>query len=115
MRDFDNGQVLLCHLKFFLVYQIPNQNVLIIQQRSLCIKGKQRIFSKTLLEWLRSVQCGHVVVLSGASTEDQELSARYASSAISISFFDRVGCYPQQKNIHHQQLCCRRRQVEGAR
>ena len=55
------------------VYRVVNSDTFIIQQRSLCIKGMQRLYSASLLRWLQSVQFGSAVVLTGTSTEDVEL------------------------------------------
>jgi hypothetical protein len=56
------------------VYKV-NENVYIIQQRSLCIKGTQKVFSESLFKWLQSVKYRAAVVLTGASTEDVEMTA----------------------------------------
>jgi predicted ATP-grasp superfamily ATP-dependent carboligase len=61
------------------VYQVANKNMFIIQQRSLCIKGRQKAFAASLLAWLQSTGFSSAVVLTGASTEDLELSARFVT------------------------------------
>lgn len=60
-----------------LVYRVKNSNVILILQRSLCIKGAQRLFGQQLYSLLLTeLQGKSVLLLTGASTEDVESASR---------------------------------------
>ena len=56
-----------------LVYHVVGKNIFIVLQRSLCIRGAQKQFGASLLQWLQSVHFDSAIVLTGASTDDLEL------------------------------------------
>jgi hypothetical protein len=59
------------------VWKVEGSNTLLILQRSLCIKGAQKLFSKQLFDLINTeLGCTHVVVLTGAGTENIEPSRR---------------------------------------
>jgi len=59
------------------VYQVKDSSVIIVLQRSLCIKGAQRLFSQELCRLIVSeLGARSAVLLTGANTEDVEPTAR---------------------------------------
>ena len=59
------------------MYRVKDSNVIIVLQRSLCIKGAQRLFSQKLHKLIVSeLGARSAVLLTGANTEDVEPTAR---------------------------------------
>mmetsp|Transcript_26719 Transcript_26719/g.25583 ORF Transcript_26719/g.25583 Transcript_26719/m.25583 type:complete len:333 (-) Transcript_26719:119-1117(-) len=58
------------------VYSIIGKNIFIIHQRSPCVQGKCEAFSEELLNILNTLTYGHLLVLTGAGTEDIEAAHR---------------------------------------
>lgn len=63
----------------YAVYVMRQSNTVLVLQRSLCIKGAQRLFCEQLLQLIRTeLGCKSAVILSGASTEDIEPASWYS-------------------------------------
>ena len=70
-------------LHSFLVYRVKESNVILILQRSLSIKGAQRLLSQQLYNLLLvELEGKSMLLLTGASTEDVESASRYTSKRI---------------------------------
>jgi hypothetical protein len=60
------------------VWEVPAQKAIIVLQRSLCVKGAQKMFAEKLYNLITNeLGCTSITVLTGASTEGVEPSSRY--------------------------------------
>lgn len=63
---------------YILVYRVKESNVILILQRSLSIKGAQKLLSQQLYNLLLvELEGKSMLLFTGASTEDVESASRY--------------------------------------